>query len=75
MQAVLRTIPACQALQKKLTPDHEEVLSVAAADHRLAGRALQGDLARVADAAGLARWESHLGEVTKTTVSISEGTH
>lgn len=74
LQAPLGTIPACLDLQKKITSNHAEVLSIAAAERRLTGRLLRGDLAMVAGAAGQASWESHLAEVAKVTASISEGT-
>lgn len=75
LRAALSTIPACQDLQKKVTSDHAEELSVAAADHRLTGPALEQDLARVAEAADQAGWESHLDEVAKAAISIVEDAH
>ena len=75
VRTALSTIPACQALQKKLTSDHAEELSVAAADDRLTGRALDADLARVAEAADQAGWESRIDEVAKAAVSIAEDSH
>jgi hypothetical protein len=75
LQTALSTIPACQDLQKKVTSDHAEELSVAAADNRLTGRALEQDLAKVAEAADLAGWESHIDDVAKAAISIVEDAH
>jgi hypothetical protein len=72
MQAALSTIPACQDLQKKVTSDHAEELSIAAAGGWLSAHALQADLARVADAAGQPSWESHLDGLPQVSVTIAE---
>jgi hypothetical protein len=75
LRTALSTIPACQELQKKLTSDHAEELSVAAADNRLTDRALDEDLARVTEAADQVGWESRIDEVAKAAISIAEDSH
>ena len=75
MRTALSSIPACQDLQKKVTSDHAEELSVAAADNRLTGPELEQDLARVAEAADQVGWESHIDEVAKAAISIVEDAH
>ena len=75
LRTALSTIRACQDLQKKVTSDHAEELSAAAADHRLTAPVLDQDLARVAEAADQVGWESHIDDVAKTAISIVEDAH
>jgi hypothetical protein len=73
LQTALAAVPACQDLQKKMTSDHAEELSAAAAAGRLTGQALAGDLAMVANEAGQAAWESHLNGLAQVPVTVADG--
>jgi hypothetical protein len=75
MQNALSTVPACQKLQAKVTADHAEEISAAAAENRLTDQALAEDLAKVADSAGEAGWESDLGKLAKAVATIAEDAH
>ncbi len=75
LRTALSTIPACQDLQRKVTSDHAEELSAAAADGRLSTPVLDQDLAAVAEAADQVGWESHLDDVAKAAISIVEDAH
>lgn len=75
MQTALTAIPACQDLQKKVTSDHAEEISLAAAGNRLTDQALAEDLAKVADTAGQAGWEAQLEDLAKVAATITEHVH
>ena len=75
LRTALSTIPACQDLQQKVTSDHAEELSVAAAEHRLTAPVLDQDLARVAEVADQVGWESRIDDVAKAAIGIAEDAH
>ena len=75
MQTALSTVPACRKLQAKVTTDHAEEVSAAAAENRLTTQALDEDLAKVADAADQAGWESELEKLATAAATIAEDAH